>query len=169
MKIIIVLAMHGSPPNDYPKHELAEFMSLHNRLAHSSTGESDKILERYYELDQKIRTWPRTTQNDRFYFGAQEIADALSKTVGQNVILGFNEFCAPKLDDALDLAVKQGAQKVIIITPMMTRGGEHAEKDIPEVINRAQIRYPHIKFEYAWPFKSNDVAEFLAKQINRFV
>jgi len=32
MKTIIILAMHGSPPNDFPKSTLMEYFGLHARL-----------------------------------------------------------------------------------------------------------------------------------------
>ena len=48
---------------------------------------------------------------------------------------------------------------------MMTRGGEHSEKDIPEAIERARKKYPKPKFSYVWPFNISKVATFLAEQI----
>jgi hypothetical protein len=35
MKAVIVLAMHGAPPLDFPEEELGEFFNLHSRLAHA--------------------------------------------------------------------------------------------------------------------------------------
>ncbi len=144
-------------------------MSLHNRIEHTSMSESEKLNHRYQELDQKVRRWPRTPDNDRFYYGALNIAETLSKETGLNVIIGFNEFGTPALADALDQAVKRGARKIIVITPMLTQGGEHAEKDIPAVIKQAQINNPHVTFQYCWPFQPADIAGFLSQQINRFI
>ena len=79
--------------------------------------------------------------------------------------MGFNEFCAPSLDDTFSKATARGAEKVIVVTPMMTRGGEHAEVDIPRAVEAAQARYPKIPIIYAWPFRVSDVASFLATQI----
>jgi sirohydrochlorin cobaltochelatase len=81
------------------------------------------------------------------------------------VLVGFNEFCAPSLDDALEQAIAQGAEKVVVVTPMMTRGGEHAQRDIPAAIQRVQERHPRVPIVYAWPFASVDVASFLAARI----
>jgi sirohydrochlorin cobaltochelatase len=50
---------------------------------------------------------------------------------------------------------------------MMTPGGEHAEEDIPSAIQRAQKRHAALKFIYAWPFKAEDVARFLAIQVEQ--
>ncbi|MGD0329514.1 MAG: CbiX/SirB N-terminal domain-containing protein [Nitrososphaeria archaeon] len=112
-----------------------------------------------------MRAWPRTAQNDPFYVGSQELAAHLSEATGCEVILGFNEFCAPSLDDALSRAVARGAEKVIVVTPMMTRGGEHAEVDIPAAVKTAQAQHPEIPITYAWPFRVSEVASFLAAQI----
>ena len=156
--------MHGVPPNDFPKNELTEFFSLHARLEHSH-GTDQSVLTRYDELDSKVRNWHRTAQNDPFWTASLELAGHLSQATKCEVIVGFNEFCAPKLDDALDQAAANGAEKIIVVTPMMTRGGEHSEKDIPAAIKQAQERHPKIKIIYAWPFKTSEVAQFLANQI----
>jgi CbiX protein len=54
-----------------------------------------------------------------------------------------------------------------VVTPMMTRGGEHSEADIPMAIARARSRHPSVRFQYAWPFAPAEVAGFLAMQIHR--
>jgi sirohydrochlorin ferrochelatase len=73
------------------------------------------------------------------------------------------------MDDALDRAIARSAEKVIVITPMMTPGGKHSEVGIPEAIRRAEERHPGIPILYAWPFDLSEVAVFLAAQVNRFV
>jgi sirohydrochlorin cobaltochelatase len=167
MKAVIVLAMHGAPPLDIPKEELEEFFNLGARLAHAHGAGPAPAQRRYLELEAKIRAWPRTAQNDPFYAGSQELAVQLRRSSGRKVVLGFNEFCAPRLDEALDQAAGQGAEKIIVVTPMMTRGGEHSEKDIPAAVEQARRRHPAEKFVYVWPFPLADVAAFLTAQVNR--
>ncbi len=169
MKAVIVLAMHGGLPTDFPKHELAEYFGLHSKLAHAVGIENTALERRCGELDAKIRNWPRTAKNDPFFAGSQELAVALRRASGRKVIMGFNEFCAPCLEDALDLAAQQKAEKTIVVTPMMTRGGEHAEIDIPSAIRRAEERNPGIKYIYAWPFPVDEIAGFLSEQLSRFI
>jgi sirohydrochlorin cobaltochelatase len=170
MKTVIVLAMHGAPPHDFPKQEMLEFFGLHFRLEHAAPGAERAALERHHdELHARMRQWPRTAQNDPFYAASQDLAASLSRVAGYQVVVGFNEFCAPGLDEALDEAVTQGAKRVIVITPMMTPGGEHAQEDIPAAIRRAQKRHPGMLMHYAWPFGVAEVARFLAAQIDRFV
>ncbi len=166
---VVVLAMHGAPPLDFPKPELVEFMSLKARLEHSSADEERAIRLRYQELEAKMRHWPRTVQNDPFYSGSQDLARHLRRETGLEVVVGFNEFCGPTLDEAFDQAAGRGAEKIIVLTPMMTRGGAHSAVDIPAAIRAAQQRHPQKKFIYAWPFASEDIAAFLASQVARFL
>jgi sirohydrochlorin cobaltochelatase len=167
MKTIIVLAMHGSPPNDFPKSELIEFFGLHARMEAMPEPARKGLEARYSELEEKIRAWPRTNQNDPFYFASQELAKALQSQSGSEVLVGFNEFCKPTLDESLNAAIQKGAEKVVVVTPMMTPGGEHSEKDIPAAIDKVKQANPQIEIQYAWPFELSDVAKFLTAQIEK--
>ena len=163
----IVLAMHGAPPSDFPRNELAELFGLHMRLEHQQVSEAQRagLEARHEELDIKVRGWPRTPQNDPFFAASMELAQNLAEAAGSPVLVGFNEFCAPTLDEALDEAARSGAQRVVVVTPMMTRGGEHSERDIPAAIERARKRHSGVMFDYVWPFDAMEVARFLAGQI----
>jgi sirohydrochlorin cobaltochelatase len=169
MKTVVVLAMHGAPPRDFPRQDMAEFFALHSQLERGGSGEREAVERRHAELEVKMRAWPRSAENDPFFAASQELGQHLSQAAGFPVIVGFNEFCAPSLDDALDEAVAEGAEKVIVITPMMTRGGEHSQVDIPDAIKEAQERHPAVTMLYAWPFEVSEVAQFLAEQIERHV
>jgi sirohydrochlorin cobaltochelatase len=169
MKTVIVLAMHGAPPLDFPEQELAEFTNLRARLAHTFGTSETAAHRRCAELEAKLRTWPRTSRNDPFYAGSLDLAVQLRRASGRKVVLGFNEFCGPSLDEALDQAAGPSAEKIIIVTAMMTRGGEHAEQDIPEAVERARQRHPKETFVYAWPFPLSEVAEFLTAQVGRAI
>ncbi len=163
---VIVLAMHGEPPEDFPKDEFGEFFRLHAQVEMGRLQDPQRR-ERYAELDARIRNWPRTAENDPFYAGSQAMADQLRKATGKEVIVGFNEFCGPSIDEALEQAVARKVAKVIIITPMMTPGGGHSEIEIPALAKRARERHPDISIVYAWPFNLSKVAQFLAEQIDR--
>ena len=167
-KAVIVLAMHGSPPLDFPEGEMAEFMGLHSQLGHKHGQEAVAQKTRYDQLEAKIRAWPRTGQNDPFYAGSQELAKHLRQESGLEVIVGFNEFCGPTLDEAFERAAAREAGKIFVLTPMMTRGGGHSAVDIPEAIRRAQQKFPAQKIIYVWPFASEDIARFLSSQVARF-
>jgi sirohydrochlorin cobaltochelatase len=168
-KMVIVLAMHGSPPLDFPRGEMAEFMGLLSQLGHKHGPKAGAQKLRYEQLEAKLRAWPRTGQNDPFHAGSQELAKHLRQESGLEVIVGFNEFCAPTLDEALGRAVDRESGKIVVLTPMMTRGGEHSAVDIPEAIRRAQQKFPTQKIIYAWPFATEDIARFLSSQVTRFL
>ncbi len=167
MSIVVVLAMHGAPPNDFPPEELTQLMGIHAALERTSGEARQAVESRHAELEAKVRNWPRDDKNDPFWAGSNALAEALREATGHEVIVGFNEFCGPSLDVALDAAASRGAEEVVVVTPMMTRGGEHSEADIPNAIGRAVRKYPRISFRYAWPFDPADVARFLASQLER--
>ncbi len=161
---MIVLAMHGAPPNDVSPREVIELVGLHEGLEHTPAFVRKLLEPRHRKLDARMRARPRTAQNDRFWAGSQELAEYLRAATDLEVIVGFNEFCAPTLDEALDQAAAQ-AERVIVVTPMMTRGGEHSEVEIPAAIQHAQERHPKVTFKYVWPLDVSAVAQFLAAQV----
>ena len=160
--------MHGVPPKDFPKGELAEFFRLHSQFGQGKRI-SDADKDRYSILEYKLRNWPRNEQNDPFQNASQKLATSLTEESGYEVIVGYNEFCSPSLDEALQSAASKNSEKIIVATPMMTRGGEHAEKDIPVKIVEFRKRYPQIEIAYAWPFDTLHVARFLFDHISRFI
>ncbi len=165
-KTVIVLAMHGEPPKDFPRDEFATFFSLHARLKFTEMRGAE-LEETYARLDAKMRNWPRTAENDPFHASSLEMARQLSKATGSEVIVGFNEFCAPTLGEAFEEAVARKPEEIIVITPMMTPGGGHSEQDIPAAIREAQSRHPDVPIRYAWPFSLSKVAQFLAERIDQ--
>ncbi|MGC8879503.1 MAG: sirohydrochlorin chelatase [Anaerolineae bacterium] len=167
MKTIIVLAMHGALPNDLPQ-QVDMLFALRAQLKRARPEERARLEEQLRVLDRQVRTWPRTATNDPFYAASRAIADQLSHLTGREVVLAFNEFCAPDVEEGLDIAVQRGAQRVIVLTPMLTRGGSHAEREIPATIARARQRHPEVTFLYAWPFSDEAIARFLAAQIAQF-
>lgn len=166
-KEVILLAMHGAPPVDFPSSDLAELFCLRARML-ISNGPEQALYERQCgELEAKMRAWPRNASNDPFFFGSLDLARHLSRATGLEVVLGFIEFTSPGLEEAIEQAVQPGTERVIVVTPMMTLGGEHAERDIPHAIRRARQRYPGVEVTYAWPFDGRQVAQFLAAHIEQ--
>ena len=160
--------MHGALPNDFPPHETVELFNLHARLEHQSDIESEALRERYEQLHSKMRALPRTPDNDPFYAGSLELTQHFQEANQEKVILGFNEFCSPSLEDAFQQAIQHNPEKIIVITPKMTRSGEHSEIEIPATINDFKLRWPDISIEFDWPLKSTHIAKFLASQIAWF-
>ena len=168
MKIVIILAMHGMPPSDFPQKETLDYFMLHSRLENMPGPPPPAMQQQYKELDNKMRNWSRTQENDPYSYASVEIAEALSNQTGYPVSVGYNEFCAPSLDEAFATAMIMNPEKIVVITPMMTRGGEHSEKDIPEAIERAKKKKPKIEFTYVWPFDMKEIAAFLVEQLKRY-
>ena len=166
-KVVVVLAMHGSPPRDFPKEEMQEYFQLHSQVE-GGTADPEAV-ERFHSLERKMRRWPRNAQNDPFWAGSQALAQALAQILQMPVLVGFNEFCAPSVEEALQEAIRSGAQQILVVTPMMTRGGVHAEKDIPRIVEQMRARYPDVELIYAWPFDTQSVAAFLASHLHRFL
>jgi len=171
-KATIVLAMHGTPPKDFPPKERQHLFELRARLRESKKP-SPALVATRDALYKKMCTWPRSEKNDPFYIGSQALGKQLSLQTGLGVIVGFNEFCDPDLDTAIDMAAKvaaqTGSEHIIVTTPMATRGGGHSKGDIPAAIERGKVRHPNTEITYAWPFPVSDVAAFLARQIAVFL
>ena len=168
MTTVVVLAMHGVPPRDFPAAELAEFFSLHARIEAGGHGMAPVQRQRCGDLEVRLRAWPRTRANDPFHAASMDLAARLARGTGFAVIVGFNEFCAPSLDEAFASAAASGAGRVIAVTPMLTQGGEHAERDIPAAIARARTAHREVEFVYAWPFEGEAVLRLLTEQVRRF-
>ena len=162
------MAMHGMPAKDFPEDEVVELVKLHRIIEKAGDQTPADMRTRFAQLDDKVRNWERTPENDPFWAASRELAKELQTATGFEVVVGFNEFCAPNLDEALDIAASNGTRTVIIVTPMMTPGGDHSEEDIPEAITAARIRFDEVEFIYAWPFPTSDIVSFLTRQIRKF-
>jgi sirohydrochlorin cobaltochelatase len=160
--------MHGAPPNDMPKQELGEFFTLHARLQSSSLAHSPALESRYEELGEKVKNWPRTLANDPYHTASYELAGKLCQESGLEVVVGFNEFCTPGIDEAIVRTAGSGVDKIIVVTTMLTRGGEHSEKDIAQAIGKAREQFPGVEIIYAWPYETGEIAHFLAEHIRSF-
>jgi len=165
----IVLAMHGVPPKDFPRNEMVDLFGLQARLDHPGGGpEHEELQLRHHELDKRLRSWPRTPENDPYHAASHDLAHHLRAETGLQVYVGFNEFCGPSIEEAIDLAVGSGVDRIIALTTMMTSGGDHSEKDIPSALERARLKHHGVEIVYAWPFELPDIAKFLAAHIDRF-
>ncbi|NIP37187.1 MAG: hypothetical protein GWN18_19690 [Thermoplasmata archaeon] len=164
----IILAMHGAPPRDFPHEETAEMFGLHARLHGAGGPEMEAMARRHDEIEAHMREWPRTPDNDPFWAASQELAEHLERQSGLRTVVGFNEFCDPSIEEAVTHLVAGGVDEVLVMTPMMTRGGEHSEVDIPAALERAREAHPGVDIRFAWPFEPEDVAAFLVQHARRF-
>jgi sirohydrochlorin cobaltochelatase len=166
MMTFVILATHGSPPRDFPPKELREFFELHVRFG-DGKGPESPAKARYVELESKMRAWKRNSENDPFYVSSLELAKYMEKQLQLPVFTAFNEFCAPTVLEAICDTAEQGADRVIVVSSMLTRGGEHAEVDIREAVQEASKKYPETEIVFAFPFPGKDIARFLSEQVRR--
>lgn len=172
--ITIVLAQHGIPANDCPKEIMKEFEELIVPVHYRHTGTPEQV-KRFHELEEIIVHQPRNLLNDPFWDSSYHIAKVLKDRTQYPIFVGFNEYCNPTLPDALELAAKTSTDRVVVVTPMMTPGGGHPERDIPSAIEPIEKKYPQLEILYAWPKTAEEIeawidrsADVIAKQIRKF-
>jgi sirohydrochlorin cobaltochelatase len=164
-KEAVVLIGHGASATDTPRHLVAELKRLEGERM------SKRVMEmspREAELDKLVREWPRTPDNDAYKYGVEEIAQALApKLGGKRLVVAYNEFCAPSVEDAIEGLVRDGFNRITLISTMFTRGGIHAECEIPGIVLASRKKYPGVAIDYAWPYAPDFIASFLAAQLTK--
>ncbi|MDE2142305.1 MAG: CbiX/SirB N-terminal domain-containing protein [Elusimicrobia bacterium] len=164
-KEAVVLIGHGGTATDTPKPMIGELKRLEGER---QARREMKMSAREAELDKLVREWPRTKDNDAYKAGVEEIAAALEpKLAGRKLVTAYNEFCAPSVEAAIEALVNEGFARVTLISTMFTRGGIHAECEIPGIVTEARKNHPGVIVEYAWPFDADYIAGFLAGQLAR--
>lgn len=159
----IILVGHGGLPSDAPGQLVSELKGL--EAARRARGVPE-MGAREAELDEMIREWPRTKETDPYKFGLETLLDELRpKLHGRKVVEAYNEFCKPSVEDAIARLVDEGASRITLLTTMFTRGGSHAEFEIPETVEHARTRHTGVEIEYVWPFDLSRVAHFLASHV----
>jgi sirohydrochlorin cobaltochelatase len=164
-KEAVVLIGHGGSATDTPRPLIAEL----KRLEGERQGRREtKMSAREAELDKQVREWPRTPETDPYQSGVEQIARALAPKLGaRRLVVAYNEFCAPSVEDAIEGLVGEGFGRILLISTMFTRGGIHAECEIPGIVIETRKKHPGVAVEYAWPFEADFVADFLAGQLAR--
>ena len=140
-------------------------MSLEWR--HNHAPDAPQLQRRADELDAQIRDWPRRAGNDPYQTGLEQVADALRPLLSAALVaVCYNEFCRPSIPEAIDQVIRQGATRVVVIPSMLTPGGVHAERDIPQALAAVRRAHPTIAIQYVWPFDVRQVAELLAQHVH---
>jgi sirohydrochlorin cobaltochelatase len=131
-------------------------------------GEPAVVRGRAEELDAKIRGWPRRAGNDPYKEGLERVAEALRALLPTDLLaIGYNEFCRPTIAEAIDQVIGQGVKRVLVIPSMLTPGGVHAERDIPQALEDVRRSHPGITIDYLWPFDLDEVASLLAAHVRK--
>ena len=159
----VVLVGHGGVPRDFPRADLQRLKALEGERRARGAEPSDE--ER--ALERKIRTWPRTPATDPYQAGLEAVAATLRPKLGAaRLVVAYNEFCAPSLEDAVAELVSNGARLITVVPSMLTPGRRALGDRDPGDARRAPDGLPGLELRYAWPFDGDAVADLLALQIN---
>lgn len=161
----VILVGHGGVPRDFPRALITELKGLEGqRKARGGPASTREI-----ELETQVRCWPRTATTDPYQAGIESLAAQLRPALaGARLLVAYNEFCAPTLDEATATLVADGVRRIVVMPSMLTPGGVHSEVDIPEALADLRARHRDVEIVYAWPFDLSAVARMLAAQVGRF-
>lgn len=73
------------------------------------------------------------------------LAERVREESGLAVYTGFIELAEPHASVAIDTAVRDGADEVVVVPAVLLAAG-HAKNDIPVLVNQARSRHPGIQF-----------------------
>lgn len=105
-------------------------------------------------------------KNSPYLKGVQKIAKALSFKLKTHVVkVAYNEFCSPTILEAIEGFIDEKISQIDVITTMITPGGSHSEKDIPETLNVIRNKHPDIIINYLWPYDIDEIASFFRHHI----
>ena len=91
----------------------------------------------------------------------------ISSTMGLVLPL-FGECAAPQPLAQGNNYVNQGAERVVVITTMMTPWETHSEVDTSQAVEAATKRHPTVEIVDAWPHDFDPIAAAFAGQTRRF-
>ena len=158
----VILVGHGGLPSDIPSDVVEKFMRLHKSRVKAG-GEAS---EQEIELDRTIRRWERTSESDPYKSGLELLASHMEPLLeGFALKTAYNEFCYPTIEEAVEELAAENVSKIILVTTMITRGGSHSEREIPEELDGLRNKFKNIDIKYAWPFDMDTFALFLATHV----
>ena len=164
-KLGVILIGHGGLPSDIPKEIVEDFKKVHKHRIRTGTP----ITSKEKELDKVIRNWTRSPATDPYKYGLEKLAQQLAPQLEDYILItAYNEFCYPSIEQAADVLAEKDITEVILVTTMITPGGSHSEKEIPEEVEALRLKYPKINYEYAWPYDLGIFSNLLADHIINF-
>jgi sirohydrochlorin cobaltochelatase len=160
-----VLVGHGGVPRDYPRERLMGLRGLEARRRATGAPPSPEEVA----LETELRQWPWTPANDPYKVGLESLAAQLRPRLEPaRLVLAYNEFCAPTVAEAVRQLAAEGVTDIVVVPSMLTPGGVHAERDIPEIINALRAEFPHLSLRYAWPVAGEHLASFFVDHLRQF-
>ena len=97
MRKVIILVGHGQLPRDLSKEIREEYFKL--RAKPRKNLDEERL---YEELERMIRNWPRNNSNDPYWNSLHKLGDLIRLHGEYDVVVAFNEFCAPHIEEALE-------------------------------------------------------------------
>ena len=164
-KLAVILIGHGGLPSDIPKEVVEDFKKVHKHRIQTGTP----ITSKEKELESAIRNWTRSPATDPYKYGLEKLAAHLAPQLEDYILMtAYNEFCYPSIEQAADVLAEKGVTQVILVTTMITPGGSHSEKEIPEEVEALRLKYPNVNYQYAWPYDLGIFSNLLADHIINF-
>ena len=161
----VILVGHGGLPKDCPREMIQQFKQLERER--KASGKPATSQER--DLEKRIREWPRTPENDPYKAGLEQLAERLEPLLdGAPLVLAYNEFCAPTLEDAVAGLATREINHITVVPTMLTPGGSHSEIEIPEILDGLRLCHPTLEIRYAWPTNLDLLARMLANHLKTF-
>jgi sirohydrochlorin cobaltochelatase len=162
----VVLVGHGAVPSDCPRDLVTRLKALEGRRRAAGGPSPEPMTDEEAELDARIRGWPRSVDTDPYGAGLEAVAARLRPLLGgARLVVAYNEFAAPTLEQAVEALAADGATSIAIVPSMLTPGGVHSEVEIPETIARLRAAHPALTLRYVWPFDLDAVARLLAGHV----
>lgn len=80
----------------------------------------------------------------------------------------FLELESPSIPESIDACIGRGATEIIILLNFLN-AGRHVDTDIPEIVNDARARFPHVKFHITPPVGQHaGIADLFAEMLSPY-
>ncbi|MGP7817129.1 sirohydrochlorin chelatase [Niallia sp. 01092] len=98
-----------------------------------------------------------------FYTFIENMMESVSMPVQE---VAFLELASPSIEETMEKVIQNGAKDILVV-PVLLFSAAHFKKDIPEVLNRIQAKYPTVCFTITTPFDIHEkMVDLVVKRIN---
>lgn len=149
----VVLAAHGLPPLDW----LEKNRELWERMERQEQ-----------RISEELADWPSSAENNPFAFEVEKLAERVKEIGGYEILeVGYSRFGGPSVAEAIEKAIVQGAERVIVVATLFAERDIDIETDIPETVTALQEHHPEVEIIYAGPpFDPKKHADLIVSKIS---